>query len=173
MEPSNLHLGEFIFSLLQKDHLSWAWWLLTCPHGGVFQSALWWNRVCPRNLRGKCRHCLCLPWKSLFAITPVQKWIKDSDKEYSRISEFEASLVDRVSSRTARTIQRNPVSKKPKQKKNIPGQQRQLLQRTTGAHKHLQLLIQSTRHPVLISIGSRHTPCTQPCMQTKHTIFKK
>jgi hypothetical protein len=38
-----------------------------------------------------------------------------------QISEFEASLVYRVSSRTARTIQRNPVSKnknKTKQNKN-------------------------------------------------------
>jgi hypothetical protein len=34
-----------------------------------------------------------------------------------RISEFEASLVYRVSSRAARAIQRNPVSKKPKKKK--------------------------------------------------------
>jgi hypothetical protein len=34
-----------------------------------------------------------------------------------RISEFEASLVYRVSSRTARTIQRNPVSKNKKQNK--------------------------------------------------------
>jgi hypothetical protein len=36
-----------------------------------------------------------------------------------RISEFKASLVYRVSSRTARAIQRNPVSKnqKPKTKK--------------------------------------------------------
>jgi hypothetical protein len=33
------------------------------------------------------------------------------------ISEFEASLVYRVSSRTARATQRNPVSKKPKKKK--------------------------------------------------------
>jgi hypothetical protein len=33
-----------------------------------------------------------------------------------RISEFEASLVYRVSSRTARGIQRNPVSEKPKKK---------------------------------------------------------
>jgi hypothetical protein len=32
------------------------------------------------------------------------------------ISEFEASLVYRVSSRTARAIQRNPVSKKKKKK---------------------------------------------------------
>jgi hypothetical protein len=40
-----------------------------------------------------------------------------------RISEFEASLVYRVSSRTARAIQRNPVSKnqkeKEKKKKNV------------------------------------------------------
>jgi hypothetical protein len=34
-----------------------------------------------------------------------------------QISEFEASLVYRVSSRTATAIQRNPVSKKPKRKK--------------------------------------------------------
>jgi hypothetical protein len=34
-----------------------------------------------------------------------------------QISEFEASLVYRVSSRTARAIQRNPVSKKRKKKK--------------------------------------------------------
>jgi hypothetical protein len=34
-----------------------------------------------------------------------------------RISEFKGSLVYRVSSRTARATQRNPVSKKPKQTK--------------------------------------------------------
>jgi hypothetical protein len=34
------------------------------------------------------------------------------------ISEFEASLVYKVSSRTARAIQRNPASKKQKRKKN-------------------------------------------------------
>jgi hypothetical protein len=34
-----------------------------------------------------------------------------------RISEFEASLVYRVSSRTARATQRNPVSKKTKNQK--------------------------------------------------------
>jgi hypothetical protein len=33
-----------------------------------------------------------------------------------RISEFEASLVYKVSSRTARAIQRNPVSEKKKKK---------------------------------------------------------
>jgi hypothetical protein len=35
-----------------------------------------------------------------------------------RISEFEASLVYKVSSRTARVTQRNPVSKKQTNKKN-------------------------------------------------------
>jgi hypothetical protein len=35
-----------------------------------------------------------------------------------RISEFEASLVYKVSSRTARATQRNPVSKNQKKKKN-------------------------------------------------------
>jgi hypothetical protein len=35
-----------------------------------------------------------------------------------RISEFEASLVFRVSSRTARATQRNPVSKKPTNQTN-------------------------------------------------------
>jgi hypothetical protein len=33
--------------------------------------------------------------------------------------EFEASLVYRVSSRTARATQRNPVSEKEKEKKNL------------------------------------------------------
>jgi hypothetical protein len=42
-----------------------------------------------------------------------------------RISEFEASLIYRVSSRTARTTQRNPVSKKkPKNKNNTPPQKK-------------------------------------------------
>jgi hypothetical protein len=40
-----------------------------------------------------------------------------------QISEFEASLVYKVSSRTARDIQRNPVSKNKKQKtKNTKNQ---------------------------------------------------
>jgi hypothetical protein len=37
------------------------------------------------------------------------------EAESRQISEFDASLVYRVSSRTARAIQRNPVSKKQKQ----------------------------------------------------------
>jgi hypothetical protein len=43
-----------------------------------------------------------------------------------RISEFEASLVYRVSSRTARAIQRNPVSKKKEEEKK----------RETHTHTH-------------------------------------
>jgi hypothetical protein len=42
--------------------------------------------------------------------------IQHSGGRGRQISEFEASLVYRVSSRTARATQRNPVSKKPKQK---------------------------------------------------------
>jgi hypothetical protein len=53
-----------------------------------------------------------------------------------RISEFEASLVYRVSSRTARAIQRNPVSKNKTKQKNKevqsqPGLQDQTLSQTT------------------------------------------
>jgi hypothetical protein len=40
-----------------------------------------------------------------------------------QISEFEARLVYKVSSRTARAIQRNPVSKKQKTKKPKPKKQ--------------------------------------------------
>jgi hypothetical protein len=43
--------------------------------------------------------------------------------------EFEASLVYRVSSRTARAVQRNPVSKKQKQK------QKKLHRENTCTHK--------------------------------------
>jgi hypothetical protein len=37
------------------------------------------------------------------------------------ISEFKASLVYKVSSRSARATQRNPVSKKPKRSRNFLG----------------------------------------------------
>jgi hypothetical protein len=43
------------------------------------------------------------------------------------ISEFEASLVYRVSSRTARTIQRNPVSKKKTKTKKQKTKQNKIL----------------------------------------------
>jgi hypothetical protein len=46
-------------------------------------------------------------------------------KQRQAISEFEASLVHRVSSRTARATQRNPVSKKQTNKQNQTNKQKQ------------------------------------------------
>jgi hypothetical protein len=61
-----------------------------------------------------------------------------------RISEFKASLVYRVSSKTARTIQRNPVPKnKNKNKKKERKEKRkhsragEMAQRLQMAHNHL------------------------------------
>jgi hypothetical protein len=51
-----------------------------------------------------------------------------------QISEFEASLVYRVSSRTARAIQRNPVSKKKKKNKKKTQQQQQQQQQNKRHH---------------------------------------
>jgi hypothetical protein len=48
------------------------------------------------------------------------------------ISEFEASLVYRVSSRTARATQRNPVPKRKKKKKKKRGQVPSILLRIVG-----------------------------------------
>jgi hypothetical protein len=44
-------------------------------------------------------------------------------RQRKQISEFKASLVYKVSSRTARAIQRNPVSKKKKKTTNQPTNQ--------------------------------------------------
>jgi hypothetical protein len=49
-----------------------------------------------------------------------------------QISEFEASLVYKVSSWTARAIQRNPVSKKTKNKNQKPKKKRER-ERVTSA----------------------------------------
>jgi hypothetical protein len=48
------------------------------------------------------------------------------------ISEFEASLVYKVSSRTARATQRNPVSKKQKTKKKREREQNPLAEVLVG-----------------------------------------
>jgi hypothetical protein len=45
--------------------------------------------------------------------------IPSLERQRQAISEFEASLVYRVSSRTAKAIQRNPVSRKKKKKRLI------------------------------------------------------
>jgi hypothetical protein len=52
-----------------------------------------------------------------------------------RISEFEASLVYRVSSRTARATQRNPVSKKQKQKQKKNKKEKTNKQKTAKGNK--------------------------------------
>jgi hypothetical protein len=59
------------------------------------------------------------------------------------ISEFEASLVCKVSSRTARAIQRNPVSKKKKKKKRV-------LQQVPGL-----LLLKLSPHSVALAITNK------------------
>jgi hypothetical protein len=53
------------------------------------------------------------------------------------ISEFEASLVYKVSSRTTRAIQRNPVSKKQNKKQKTKKQKQK---QKTENKKHLMLL---------------------------------
>jgi hypothetical protein len=54
-----------------------------------------------------------------------------------QISEFEASLVYKVSSRTARAIQRNPVSKKTKTKR----------EREREPHIHIPTCISTIKSP--------------------------
>jgi hypothetical protein len=53
-----------------------------------------------------------------------------------RISEFEASLVYRVSSRTARAIQRNPVSEKQNKTKKTKKKSHKRQTDTTDRHTH-------------------------------------
>jgi hypothetical protein len=58
-----------------------------------------------------------------------------------RISEFKASLVYRVSSRTARAIQRNPVSEKPRKQKTKNKQTKketEKLQLKKGNHQNVK-----------------------------------
>jgi hypothetical protein len=59
-------------------------------------------------------HCTELPPKKKYY---KNKYIKKIDRD-RQISEFKASLVYKVSSRTARAIQRNPVSKNKNKNKN-------------------------------------------------------
>jgi hypothetical protein len=60
-----------------------------------------------------------------------------------RISEFEASLVYKVSSRTARAIQRNPISKKQKQKQKQ--KQKKIGNRERKMKKALEQRIQNSQ----------------------------
>jgi hypothetical protein len=58
-----------------------------------------------------------------------------------QISEVKASLVYRVNSRTARAIQRNPVSKKPKKEKNKTKQKPCLADKNSTYLLHIQYII--------------------------------
>ena len=51
----------------------------------------------------------------------VARTFNPSIPEAKALSEFEASLVYRVSSRTTRATQKNPVSKKKQRNKQKPG----------------------------------------------------
>jgi hypothetical protein len=62
-----------------------------------------------------------------------------------QISEFEASLVYRVSSRIARATQRNPVSKKPKKKKKRKEGRQANRQTGRQAGKELSVFVSLTR----------------------------
>jgi hypothetical protein len=53
----------------------------------------------------------------LFLVNPTFAFSMEIKSDSGRIPEFEASLVYRVSSRTARATQRNPVSKNKQTKK--------------------------------------------------------
>jgi hypothetical protein len=74
-----------------------------------------------------------------------------------RISEFEASLVYRVSSRTARAIQRNPVSRKTKQTNQTDKQkppntkQNKTKQNKTKQNQTLGLEMAQQLRPLLLS----------------------
>jgi hypothetical protein len=75
-----------------------------------------------------------------------------------RVSEFEASLVYKVSSRTARAIQRTPVSKKQTKKTTTTKTT------TTKQNKHTNK--KPNRQPIASCyvdqacfLGSRETPC--------------
>jgi hypothetical protein len=65
-----------------------------------------------------------------------------------RISEFEASLVYKVSSRTARAIQRNPVSKKQNNKnKTKQNKKKMVWNYVAQASLDLAILLPLPQHP--------------------------
>jgi hypothetical protein len=79
------------------------------------------------------------------------------------ISEFEASLVYRVSSRTARSIQRNPISKNQKKKKVY----HELLERKRQ-EDHIHLGVQARpKQPVKCSLQSKKGRWTKKKPQGK------
>jgi hypothetical protein len=86
------------------------------------------------------------------------------------ISEFEASLVYKLSSRTAKTIQRNLVSKKPKKKKKKKKRKRNTLYSTTGWKwkKCLRNEITSNYTEIILNASFHSTGNTYPSIK----VFK-
>jgi hypothetical protein len=68
------------------------------------------------------------------------------------ISEFEASLVYRVSSRTARATQRNPVSKNKKQKKKKKEKKKSML--AVVAHTYSPSTLEEETDEWMLSLTS-------------------
>ena len=83
-----------------------------------------------------------------------------------QISEFEASLVYRVISRTARAIQRNPVSKKPNPKKNNKKKisARQFVSETSMGNSKRRESLSSSSHKGKLT-------CTQHSGRQRQTDF--
>jgi hypothetical protein len=78
------------------------------------------------------------------------------------ISEFEASLVYKVSSRTSRAIQRNPVSKQNKTKQNKTKQNQQQTNKQTNNNNNKKRAEQATgssKQPP--SMASASAPASQ------------
>jgi hypothetical protein len=72
------------------------------------------------------------------------------------ISEFEASLVYKVSSRTVRAIQRNPASKnKNKQKKSDSGRQKHKLEPTSQNVATANTYRKSPCHAMSFGLGGK------------------
>jgi hypothetical protein len=84
-----------------------------------------------------------------------------------RISEFEASLVYRVSSRTPRATQRNPVSKKTKKQKQKKKKKRKEKKRKEKNHRRCEFSysrVPSLHNPE--ALQSLQLPREHPFLQT-------
>jgi hypothetical protein len=83
-----------------------------------------------------------------------------------QISEFEASLVYKVSSRTVRTTQRNPVSKNKTKQKNKKQKQRSGMDLCTGAQ--YRVCVHGAVHT--ITPAQRQGKGGGMCMETRGSV---
>jgi hypothetical protein len=90
-----------------------------------------------------------------------------------RISEFEASLVYRVSSRTARDIQRNSVSEKKRKRKKKKKERACVLKECLTSVPSIHTVTQASRTPVLTFMGTRHLAPFIHGDRNSHIISKK